>query len=109
MLGSRLAAGGPEYRTASTLAYIVAADMEHVLDLWIKDNASPQQLQVWVFRKTVLVYPDFFNILTSPCGRYLAAIGMTKRLAFSFFKMMDLHLIVEDSIFWVTNWNNGRL
>ena len=46
MLGSRLAAGGPEYRTASTLAYIVAADMEHVLDLWIKDNASPQQLQV---------------------------------------------------------------
>ena len=46
VLGARLAAGGDRYKTASTLAYIVAADMEHVLDLWIKDNASPQQLQV---------------------------------------------------------------
>lgn len=45
VLGARLAAGGDRYKTASTLAYIVAADMEHVLDLWIKDNASPQQLQ----------------------------------------------------------------
>lgn len=44
-LAARLAAGGSQYTTASTLAYIVAADMEQVLDLWMKDVSSPQQLQ----------------------------------------------------------------
>ena len=62
MLGSRLAAGGPEYRTASTLAYIVAADMEHVLDLWIKDNASPQQLQVQGLPEKLCLFILIFSI-----------------------------------------------
>ena len=45
-LAARLAEGGIKYKTASTLAYIVAADLEHVLDMWIKESATPQQLQV---------------------------------------------------------------
>jgi len=44
-LAGRLASGGPQYKTASTLAYIVAADLEHVVEMWIQDDASPQQLQ----------------------------------------------------------------
>lgn len=44
-LAQRLAVGGNQYRTASTLAYIVAADLEHVLDMWIEESTTPQQLQ----------------------------------------------------------------
>jgi hypothetical protein len=35
-LAGRLAEGGPEYRAASTLASIVAADLEKVVDTWVQ-------------------------------------------------------------------------
>ncbi len=35
-LAGRLAEGGPEYRAGSTLASIVAADLEKVVDTWVQ-------------------------------------------------------------------------
>jgi len=45
LLAARLYEAGTKYRTASTLCYIVSMDMEKVLDIWVKEASSPDQLQ----------------------------------------------------------------
>ena len=46
ILATRLSDAGVKYNTASTLCYIVSMDMEKVLELWIKETCTPDQLQV---------------------------------------------------------------